>query len=133
MAQSDLPEDVQRLLREHISALEQLEILLLLRARSDKEWDAKAVQEELRTSETSTAARLVDLEQRGFLLSRIEDTVTFYRYHPSSEWMRETVELLDKAYAERRYTVIELIFSKPIDNLRVFAGAFRFRKGDSDG
>lgn len=133
MAPSDLPEDVKRLLREHISGLEQLEILLLLRAQADREWDAKAVREEMRTSETSTAARLLDLEQRGFLTSRAEGSVTFYRYAPATDWLREAVALLDTAYAERRYTVIEIIFSKPIDNLRVFAGAFRFRKEDSDG
>ena len=35
---------------------------------------------------------------------------------------------LDRAYAERRVTVINLIFSKPIDKLRSFADAFRIKK-----
>lgn len=133
MAQSDIPEDVKRLLREHILSVEQLEILLLLRARRDRDLDAKVISEELRTSETSASSRLADLEQRGFVTRREEAELVLYRYAPNTKWLEETVELLDGAYAERRYRVIELIFSKPIDNLRTYAGAFRFRKDNSDG
>ncbi len=133
VAQSDIPEDVQRLLREHILSVEQLEILLLLRARRDSELDAKVISEELRTSETSASSRLADLEQRGFASRRQGPSFVLYKYAPNSKWLEDTVELLDSAYAERRYRVIELIFSKPIDNLRTYAGAFRFRKDESDG
>lgn len=58
-----------------------------------------------------------------------------YRYQPSDGRLQHAVDLLETAYAERRYTVIDLIFAKPIDNLKVYADAFLFRKGkdDSDG
>jgi DNA-binding MarR family transcriptional regulator len=128
-----LPENVEKLLREHILSVEQLEVLLFLRARADREFDAKGVHDELRTSESSASSRLADLAQRGFLTSRPDGSRTMYRYEPRTEWIKDAVAQLDKAYAERRYTVIERIFSKPIDNLRTFAGAFRFRKDDSDG
>jgi hypothetical protein len=38
------------------------------------------------------------------------------------------VAQLAKDYAERRVSVITLIFSKPVDKLRTFADAFRLRK-----
>lgn len=129
VAQSALPENVRRLIAEHITSVEQLEVLLLL-ARSDgRRWTPEAVSEELRTSVTSARARLGDLERRGFLSSTAEGC----RFEPSVPQAREAVEALAATYAERRYTVIDLIFSKPIDNLRVYANAFRFRKDDPDG
>ncbi len=129
MADSTLPENVRRLLAEHITSVEQLEVLLLLARSVERTWTAEAVSEELRTSVTSARARLEDLERRGFLLSTAEGC----RFEPAAAHTREAVAALAEAYAERRYTVIELIFSKPIDHLRVYANAFRFRKDENDG
>jgi hypothetical protein len=131
--QEELPQDVRKLIGDHIVSVEQLEILLLLRDRSESEWNAKALSEEARTSERSAATRLADLEGRGFLSGRDDRGTSLYRYNPSTGWLAHAVELLAKAYAERRYTVIDLIFAKPIDNLKVNADAFRFRKDDADG
>lgn len=135
MKRDDIPAAVRKLIADHIMSVEQLEILLLMRARSDDEWDARSLSEEARTSERSAAARLADLAVRGFLSTRDDRGVLRYRYEPSDNSVRHTVDLLETAYAERRYTVIDLIFSKPIDNLKVYADAFLFRKGkdDSDG
>lgn len=134
MAGSQLPEEVVQLVREHILSLEQLEILLLLRARAGQEVTPELVRDEVRTSESSAETRLADLARRGFLKVRNATGQTLYSYQPRDAALARAVDLLERAYAERRYTVIDLIFSKPIDNLRVYAGAFRFRKGnDSDG
>lgn len=133
MTQNELPDDVKKLLAEHITSVEQLEILLLLRGRPDTDWTASAVSEEVRTGERSAAARLDDLEARGFLRANSHGGEVSYRYAPAAAWLRQAVERLAAAYAERRYTIIELIFAKPIDNLKVYADAFRIRKDDSDG
>lgn len=130
MAPNDLPEEVKRLLREHISSVEQLEVLLLLRSRSSESFDRRTITHELRTSESSAAARLTDLAAQGFLA--FDDTTESYRYAPQVDWFDRAVELLDTAYRDRRYRVVELIFSKPIENLRAFAGAFRFNKNKPD-
>ena len=44
----------------------------------------------------------------------------------------KVVAAVADAYAERRYTVIDVIFSKPAERIRVFADAFRLRQ-DDDG
>jgi hypothetical protein len=130
LAADKLPDDVVELIAQHIVSVEQLEILLLLRDRSDVEWTPAMVSRELRTSEISATERLSTLHHRGFA-ERCGDAT--YRYEPSSEALRRAVDGLASAYAERRYTVIELIFAKPIDKLHVYANAFRFRKDDEDG
>lgn len=131
MSQDELPDDVKKLIADHIVSVEQLEVLLLLHAEAGREWSAKTVADQIRTSESSAATRLADLRARGFL-DEAGGSPTTYRYAPAPKRARD-VDLLAQVYAQKRYTVIDLIFSKPIDNLRVYADAFRFRKDDSDG
>ncbi len=133
MTQDELPVEVGQLIAEHITSVEQLEILLLLREEPDGDWSPKRVSDEIRTSERSALERLTTLEASGLVTSRANHGGRVFRFSPSSEALRLTVEKLAAAYSERRYTVIDLIFSKPIDKLRVYADAFRFRKDSSNG
>lgn len=126
-----VPEDVRKLLARHINSVEQLEILLVLRRRPEVGWTATEVAEELRTSESSARTRLRDLSARGFV-ETVSSSETF-RYAPSSAWLKGAVDQLADLYAERPYRVIDLIFAKPIDDLRVYADAFRYRKDESNG
>lgn len=106
-----------------------LEVLLLLRSGAQKEWDADAVSRELRSSPASAAKRLTDLCSCG-LLSMIGSPTPLYRYHPKTGELDSVVGELARIYPERRARVIDLIFSKPIDTLRDFSDAFKFRKDD---
>ena len=128
----DVPDDVQRLIDEHITSVEQLEILLLLAARPDVAWTPEQVREEIRTSTSSAVSRLDDLRKHGILVA-LDGRDDAYRFQPTSEATRAAVEHLATIYRERRFTIIDLIFSKPIDRLRVYADAFRFRKDKSGG
>lgn len=133
MSQDELPNEVRQLIADHITSVEQLEILLLLRDGTDSEWSPKRVSDEIRTSELSAEERLSALEASGLVTSHPNSGDRVYRFAPATESLRASVERLAAAYAERRYTVIDLIFSKPIDKLRVYADAFRFRKDSSNG
>jgi predicted transcriptional regulator len=124
--------EVAALLSQHISSVEELEILLLLRRRADRSWDATAVAEELRTSDSSAEKRLGNLCAGG-LVEEAESSGRGFRYGPSSAWKRAAVDQLADLYAEAPFRVIDMIFAKPIANLRVYADAFRYRKDDPDG
>jgi hypothetical protein len=126
----NVPAAVAKLVREHINAVEQLEILLLLQG-NPKEWTALAVSEQIRTGLESARARLVDLEARGFVV-RTGDSEPTFRYAPADRTLEPVVAALAKTYAEKRYTIINLIFSKPVDKIRVFADAFKLRNDEDD-
>ena len=130
---SALPQRVQRFLMTHIDSIEKLEVLLLLRNRTDREWTASAVALELRITEASAAARLEDLAASGLLVLTGEEPAS-YRYSPiRSDDVRDISELAT-TYAERRVSVITFIFSRPQERVRGFADAFLLRKkGDPDG
>ncbi len=131
MRDSAIPDDVKRLLAERITSVEQLEMLLLLRGQPERAWTAAELSDELRSHPSSVAEQLDELLAQGFV-RMIEGSPARYRYSPPNG-VGTTVDRLARAYAERRYRVIELIFSKPIEKLKVFADAFRLRKGEGDG
>lgn len=106
-------------------------MLLLLHAQR-KAWSAEEVSQELRIDPTSAADRLADLHVRG-VLTMSEASGPIYRYQPQIPGFEPTVNNLAKSYQEYRVTVISLIFSKPIDKIRTFADAFKFRKDKGNG
>jgi hypothetical protein len=126
----DLPEPVRRLIAEHIDSVEQLEILLLLYQHPERSWSEESVARELRISPMSAGDRLKDMA-RAAILSKVQGSEGEYRYTPDAQ-MGEAVAGLAAAYSERRVTVINLIFSKPVDKIRTFADAFRLRRDDDD-
>ncbi len=111
----------------HIDSIEKLEVLLLLRAQTEREWTSSEVALELRITEASAAARLEDLSAARLLVSN-GAVPAVYRYSPaSSDDVRSTAELA-MSYAERRVSVITFIFSRPQTRVRGFADAFLLKR-----
>ncbi len=131
MSTNGLADNVREFIIEHIDSVEQVEILLLLRQKTGRTWTAESMARELRIAVSSAATRLADLKKLGLVLL-VEGTPGEYRYAPRTPALDETVRGLSEAYSERRVTVINLIFSKPIDKIRTFADAFRLRREDDD-
>lgn len=126
MATEDIPQEVIRFLAEHVESAVQLEVLLLVQSRPDVNWQATDVARELRISAGWTEESLAKLAGAGIL----EPVSSAYRYAPRSAETAQTIAALAKCYADRRVTIISLIFSKPPDPIRQFSDAFRFRKGE---
>ncbi|HLM42455.1 MAG TPA: hypothetical protein VK458_01255 [Myxococcaceae bacterium] len=131
MRSNDLPEDVRNLITDHIESVEQLEILLLLHQHGSRVWTADSVARELRVAPNSAGERMDELA-RASILARTQGSAVEYRYAPKSPSLDVAVAGLARAYSERRVTVINFIFSKPVDKIRTFADAFRLRKDDDD-
>ena len=127
MAEGGISPDVKRFISEYIDSVELLEVLLLVRGGGEKEWRVDAVSRELRSTPESVANRLKDLCARG-LLARKDEPVPLYHYNPGTKELDAAIKELARIYMERRASVIDLIFSKPIDTLRHFSDAFKFRK-----
>lgn len=124
---SGISQDVRALIVERIDSVVHLELLLLLQANPSRAWTAAEVAQQLRIEPSWAMGQLGELASRG-LLAPAADVPDAFRYAPNSPDLDRTVAQLSKDYAERRVTVITLIFSKPVDKLRTFADAFRLRK-----
>jgi hypothetical protein len=128
-----IPQDVRAFIADHIDSVLQLELLLLLHKKRDQHFDAAEVVAELRIDPSWAAAQLDDFSARG-ILTCVDGPPRQYRYAPKEPEMDSAIARLDQTYADRRVSVISLIFSKPTDKLRSFADAFRVRKETkSDG
>lgn len=121
MTNTGLSDVVVRFIGDNIESVEQLEVLLLLRREAARSFSPGAVGRELRIAEGSAAGRLVDLHARGLLQREAAEE---YRYRPESAALDDAVARLSAAYAERRVSIINLIFSKPTEKIRSFADAF---------
>jgi predicted ArsR family transcriptional regulator len=129
-----IPPDARTLIASSIDSVVQLELLLLLQDSPQRQWSAADVARELRIDPAWAQDQLAQLCSRG-LLSCEEETQSdqHYRFQPRSAELERAVVGLAQAYADRRVSVISLIYSKPADALRSFSDAFKFRKDDQDG
>ena len=129
--QEDIPPEVRAFIAENLGSVVQLETLLLLHAALDREWTADDVAASLRIDRKWAEGQLEVLCAEK-LAECSEGPPRRYRFGPADPKQRGAVDALAKAYAERRVTVISLIFAKPPDTLRAFSDAFRLRKDDPD-
>lgn len=125
-----LSDEIKAFIADHIRSVEQLEILLLLQRNPGREWSAADVSRELYVSPESTATRLTDFHARGFLTLR-QSPEPLYRYQPKGSLDRLARDLATE-YELRRVRVINQIFSNPVDQVRTFADAFKFKKKDEE-
>lgn len=123
-----IPEDVKQFIYRHISSVMQLEMLLFLYNHSSQTWSMTALVREFRVDPGWIETELEDLCSGGLLTTTTTPERT-YRCAPSSSAQERAIQGLVKAYADRRVTVTSLIYSKPVDNIRVFADSFKLRKG----
>ena len=125
-------EALRAFIREHISSVEQVEVLLLLYRTSPREWSAVTVGRELRIDPVSAARRLADFHEHGLVSVRLTDQAILYWYEGSSPPDDRMIAELDREFRDRRTSLISLIFASPSDDLQAFADAFRLRPRNKD-
>ena len=122
MGKREFTDAFRTFVNKNITSVEQIEVLLILLANPERVWTVSEISAILRSSPNSIASRLQALHQAG--LARAEEGQG-YRYAASGR-SHQMVELLQEEYGARRFSVIELVFSRP-DAARSFADAFRFK------
>lgn len=102
---------------------------MLLRSHSDRDWSADEASQELRSDPASARRKLDELCKAGCLEKSESGR---YRFPMSESAYRMLVDAVAAAYREHKYSVIQLIFSKPIDVLSVFSNAFKIKPEDDN-
>lgn len=123
---SELPENVRQFLRDHISSVMHLEVLLRLRAAPDDHLTPMQLSSELGGSVDLAIACLAQLERSG-LVRQVDDDLT-YRYSPQDRARAAVVDTVADTYTRRKVAVVSEIFRQPDDPLRDFSNAFRLRR-----
>lgn len=124
---NELSKELRQFIKEYITSLEQLEILLLLHNAADRSWTIEEVFKVVQTNPHSVAERLKSLAASGFVTAEGAENPA-YRFHPGSAEIAERISELQKAYTLSKYKVVETIFSAPRDQAQKFADSFRLRR-----
>ena len=124
----EIPAPVLQFLADHIRSIAQLELLLMLHRERQRTWTIAEAAKELYTAVSMTEPLLESLRAIG-LVSLQGDR---YQYDPKSKSLDGIVDDLSQLYQQRRVTIINLIYSAPVQKLQDFADAFRIRKPKED-
>jgi len=133
LAADELPEEVRKLLRDHIESYEQLELLLLLRAQLEHTWTVEALSARLRIPASMALLALDELQTDGFVGARGPGLEKQYAYVAQSNHVEATLERLVTAYREHPIPILKQMSANAIERvrtaaLRTFADAFILRK-----
>lgn len=114
-------------INKNITSVEQIEVLLILHANPHRAWTAPEISAILRSSPYAIESRMP-----GLIAAKLAKALDSGFQYAASGRAHAFVELLQTEYGERRFSVIELVFSKS-DPLQSFADAFRLKEGDDAG
>lgn len=121
----DLNSKVRELIARHLDSLESVEILLLLRRSPQTYWGAPAIAEQLGIAPEITRARLEALRSGGMIT--VGEQTGAFRYAPPDDSTKAAVDDLAAAYANRRVSVVNAIYSANLERLRAFSNSFRVK------
>src|SRR5690606_34378278 len=110
-----ITQELRTFVREHFDSVEQLELLLILRADPARSWSREEMAERLRSHVDSVEFRLLKLERSGLATRDPEGRFLFRASSPDKE---RIVSALALAYVDRRYTLINLIYDGSRDMVR---------------
>jgi len=122
VTQDDLDPDVRRFIVERVDAIELLEVALALRAGRDRDHDAEGLARALGSNAASIGRRLRALEAIG--IARPHGAA--WRYEPAPA-LDDLIGRVERAYRERRLSVINLIYAPKPNDITLFSDAFRLR------
>lgn len=123
-----IPDNVQTLVRECLSSIAELDLLLLLHASPQRTFTPTELSRQLRVTERFATGRLVDLSASGLV---VEEGDGAYRYAFDGPRARDVDDLV-AAVDRRKRAVHNLILSGPSDDVQLFSDAFLLRKKEKD-
>lgn len=126
MAKREFPPAFRTFVNKNITSVEQIEVLLILHANPDRVWTVSEISAILRSSPYAIESRMP-----GLIAAKLARSVEGGYQYAASGRAHAYVETLQEEYCARRFSVIELVFSKP-DPLQSFADAFRLKEEGDD-
>jgi hypothetical protein len=125
----EIPRSAVQFVTEHITSLDQLELLLLLLHSPDKWWDASSAAREIGVDTNSARRGLERFASQNLLAIAVTADVR-YRFQPGDARLREAAEAFNAAYRTNRLAILQLVTGRSARSVRDFADAFRIRHRD---
>ena len=121
-----LSERLKAFLGQRLSSLDQIEVVMLLRAASERSWTAPEVAAALGTAPETAAMRLFLLASGG-LIAFEPSAIPRYRYATLDAETDSMLAELNDVLAANRDAVMSFV-EAPRDPIRSFSDAFKLKK-----
>lgn len=121
---SDFPDNVREFMKNYINSVAILDLLIMIKNQPAREWTANDVSAEMRTNPSYAMLQLNQLVDAK-VIEKSEKG--FFRYKVDSPH-HEVIEQLEEFYNLKKSSIINQIYSQPLDSLRDFANAFKIKK-----
>ena len=125
-SRGEIPAHVRRFLEDNIDTVPQLETLLMMSEKSDRDWYIADVASRNYITEQRAAETLNSLQRRGLVTA--EESPPRFRFDPVNDEVRGLVAELAMCYQRKLSAVTELIHAKPSASVKEFARAFDLKK-----
>jgi predicted transcriptional regulator len=131
---SSLPVGLAAFMRDHVSTYEELDTLLFLASSPARAWSCEEIAESLNVTVDSIETALDALLVVGNLVQTEQQSGrSTFRYAPGSDFVRDQVAHLQRAYAEERMDVVQVMTANAMERVRSsaarrLADAFRFER-----
>jgi len=129
MPQHELSPLVLTFLSEHVSTLEQFQLLVRVVQEEDRWWDAASAARELGVTPRAALDALDHLAKHNLLDIRITGDVR-YQFRPGTEALRDAAAAVVEEFRRKPVAVLEVFTGVGRRSVRDFADAFRIRKDD---
>lgn len=122
---NDLPDDIKDFIRKYITSVSLLEVLFILKKDPVKEWSAEDISTEMRTNTSYASSQLSELVNAKLIKASTHKG--FYQF-PEYSVHADLLTHLEDLYNSHRPSVINYIYSQPLESIRDFANAFKIKK-----
>jgi hypothetical protein len=120
-----LTPELQEFVHRTFDSVESIEIMMLLRRSRESFWAVPAVAEQLGLRPQLAQEEMDALRTHGVLAVGAQTGA--FRYAPGDTALSQRLDELATVYADRRVSVINLIYSANLERLRAFSNAFRVK------
>ena len=125
MADEPLASSVRQFISQHLSSVEQLEILLVLVNRASTTWTAEAIYQVVLSSRASVEQGLEKFAAVG-LVEKIAGDPPAYGFPGTNA--EAAIQELHRCYQKMPVRVIGAIYQRDRDTVQGFADAFKFMR-----
>jgi hypothetical protein len=125
--ENELKEELKGFIRQYITSLEELEVLLIMFKEPERFWTAEEIFAITQSNVVSIGRRLKYLSESGFL-KESDGPRPKYQFCPNSPELAQRIAELKDAYAISKYKIFDAIFSVPRGQAKLFADSFKLKR-----
>ena len=114
---------------DHLTSVDELQLLLTCMHTRDRWWDARTAARELGITENAARRALDHLAAHNLFDLRVTGDVR-YQYRPGTPELGAAAQAVADAYRANPVALINRVAATPRRSIRDFADAFRIRKDD---